>query len=50
VITSKKGKVYILEENDNKLATIHMDDGIIINIWTTVSEKEIIDIVNGLMN
>lgn len=42
-----KGIIYI-KETKNKIATIQLNDGIIVNIWCTLADDEIVSIVEGL--
>lgn len=44
-VESKKGIIYIQKNNK---ATIQINDGIIINIWHSVKEQDLIEIVNSL--
>lgn len=46
VISSNKGNVYIQE--DNKRAITQMDDGLIIRIWSSLSDEEIIKLIEHL--
>lgn len=45
-INSKKGVIYV-QENEKK-ATMQLDDGNIITIWGELDESEIVKIVNGI--
>lgn len=46
VISSSKGNVYIQE--NNKRAITQMDDGLIIRIWSSLSDEEIIKLIEHL--
>lgn len=46
VIFSNKGKIYVQE--NNKLATIQMDDGQTIHVLNNLSDKDIIKLINNL--
>lgn len=46
-LESTKGKVYIKDE-DTKIATVQMDNGIVINIWHDLSDQELIKVINSL--
>ena len=47
-IESKKGTIYIKENDENNKAIIQLDDGIIVQIWNSVPDDEIIEIVNNI--
>ena len=47
MITCSKGDVYIFNDG-KKIATIQIDDGILISIWGNLSDEEIINIIQGL--
>ena len=49
-IESSKGKVYIKETAQEKNATIYMDDGIVIYVWSNIDVNEIVNIVENIMN
>ena len=49
-IESSKGKVYIKETAQEKNATIYMDDGIVIYVWSNIGVNEIVNIVENIMN
>lgn len=46
-LESTKGKVYI-KDKDTKIATVQMDNGIVINIWHDLSDQELIKVINSL--
>lgn len=46
ILTCNKGKVYIQE--DNKMATVQIDDGQIIHILNNLSDEEIVKIIESL--
>ena len=48
VIDSNKGSIYITETAEKKNATVYMDDGIIVYIWTTLSDNEIKSIIDQI--
>ena len=48
VIDSNKGSIYITETAEKKNATVYMDDGIIVYIWTTLSDNEIKNIIDQI--
>lgn len=49
ILVCNKGDIYIQEEN-NKKATIQIDDGIIVSIWSNLADNEIIEITESLTN
>lgn len=48
IINHENNDIYILEE-ENKIATMYMDDGIILNVWGMLSDEEIIDIMESMI-
>lgn len=46
-VLSSNGVIYI-KENDNQIATIQRNDGIVVNIWANISDEEILEIEEGL--
>ncbi len=46
-LDSEKGIIYV-QDYENKIATIYIDDGISINIWCQLDDKEIIRIIEGI--
>lgn len=46
ILTCNKGKVYIQE--NNKRATIYLDDGLNVYIWSNLSDEKIIKIIESL--
>lgn len=46
--TSKKGKIYYKKDNGNKIATIKIDDGIVIDILGNISDDELLKMINNL--
>lgn len=47
IIASEKGNIYVWTE-DNKIATIQMDDGIGVRIWSNLSDRELIKVIEAL--
>lgn len=47
-VESNKGIIYVNKNSDINNATIQIDDGIIIRIWTKLSENEIKMIIEGI--
>lgn len=47
-LESTKGVIYISELQQNNKAIMQLDDGIVVDIWTTLSDDEIIKLVENL--
>lgn len=47
ILNCSRGEIYIQDE-EIKLATMKMDDGIIVNIWSDLSDKEILKIIESI--
>lgn len=47
IISSRNGEIY-LQQEERKIATIQMDDGISIRIWSNISEEDIVKLVEHL--
>lgn len=47
-VISEKGKVYFKLYDDNKIATIYLDDGITVEVDSNLDEKEIIKIIENM--
>lgn len=46
-IKTNKGLIYI-QEKENKIATMQIDDGIIVNLWSELADDEILKIIENL--
>lgn len=47
-VNSKKGVIYIEENQKSNNAIICIDDSIIVYIWSTFTDKEIVKIVDNM--
>lgn len=47
ILASKKGEVYVQEEDNIRIATIQMDDGISIRIWSNLSDENIVQLIDN---
>ncbi len=47
-LKSKYGEIYIKKMDNNKKATIQIDDGYIIDLWSNLSNEEIVSIIESL--
>ena len=45
-----KGNVHIKEYRDTKIATIEINDGIVVNMWFNLSDEEVVNIINNMHN
>lgn len=47
-IESKRGEIFMKNSGENKIATIYIDDGIVIEIHSKLSNDEIVNIINNM--
>lgn len=47
-INSKKGVIYIIENPKNNKATIQLDDGVIIDMWSSLPDSDVVKVIEGI--
>ena len=48
IIESQKGNVYLLDMDTNIKATIQLNDDLIVEIFSELTDNELIDIINSM--
>ena len=48
MIDSNKGAIYIVESGEIKNATVYMNDGTSIYIWTKINDEQIVQLVDQM--